>query len=176
MHFSKRPLLIEVENWYGFIAGIFLLIVSTYFLIIIPAKKYYGKDFENYLREESLKIGFDISSTIKVANVVFMLLFIGALGLFIWCFDFYVVANDNGIYYDPIETFGQAHFHSWDEINQIIYRRSSNIDGTAYKFQDPYYELHMNGGEILFLEGKEIEEIRWAIILKSKTDLNIDEI
>lgn len=175
LHSSKGPLLIEVKNGFAFLVGIFLLILSTYFLILIPFKKYYGKEHETILMKESLKIGINISSVLKIITPIYIILVVITIGLFIWSFDYYIVADETGIYYNSIETFARTDFYDWNKVDKILYIVYIENDGVTYKQLVPYYLVLMKDNRELDLSGSPEQEQRWIHIIKEKSGAKVYE-
>lgn len=153
---SKLPLLIQYSTGFVYLPAVFLLISLSFFCSILLAKIVYRKNYEFYLKYDFTKRiknknNYAISPSVLRAISFFfgIILILSLIGIFVGLDD-YLIANENGIYYNPLFSYWEEKYYRWDEVENIFFETATiGMDGKIHEQDSPYYFLKMKNGDEL---------------------------
>ena len=157
IHSSRLPLIIQASVPFSYVFGIFLFGTILYLIYSFILTKT-DKNLKADLTYHSSTYGFDVYKLYAALNALMLILFFIFLAAFVWSFDEYLIANEEGIYYNPIESFGSEIYYPWDQVDKIILVIATiGKDGNIYPVDQPYYVLSTENDKelpILLRDGK----------------------
>lgn len=171
---SKSPLLIQVDIPFAYVTSVILSFILAYFLFFLSIIKI-QRDFKDRTSRASSKYGYNVYNLHKSLNALFLILLVFFSIAMIWSFDEYLIANEKGIYYNPIENFGFTKEYRWSDVDKIVYVTATvGKDGNLYISDKPYYLLLMKDSkELSLLSENEAIVKSWIRTIKEKSGAEV---